>query len=336
MERIKLFEEFIFETSSKKLEDINKGIKDLIKGVSPLDLEFTMLYILYANEDADKISRISSKVDRMRKAILLSGEFKFDMGDAIKTYKEMLIHTRGKIKSMRWDHTEEYFEMSDIDKKSLEAVENIFDHYKKQKNNNKVDFSTFAKYIYKIIRVLGETDKDSEKSRENIIQTIVKNGINVPLMYKEMSKYTKDGGDLVVLPNIVVRPGDEFTGNDRHNVTNYPVMIMDLWHKDKKMIMINLSLYVDKKDYIITMGYTGQRYQRDIVAFGNGDAQIWESDKNHLNRLKKYLDEIENEFGKNEFKKIMKDIFKIYADCGAKVEFDYDDMREKINNEADK
>lgn len=339
MEKIKLFEDFILETSSRKLEDINQSLKKITKGLGQYShLEFALLYILYANASESTIDNLSRKSKQKRGTsyaqrddILTDKELlgKLDMDKAIETYKEMLKYNGNKVKKYGYDR-EVYEEESESEKKAITAIEEILDHYKKTKNKDKVDFASFAEYVLKVERVIRKTDKDSEKSRKNTIDAIIRSGVDMKSIYEKMDKYGKEEKNLVILTEFVLKVGDTFKGNDRFNDVSCPIMKSTFWNDEDNLYMLETNLHFENGNCVISLGYVGQRYQPTLL-FGDDDPQVIDSE--NIKKLRKNIEGFEKLFGKEKFEEILTKIFKIYEECGAKVQFDYKELKKLIDNE---
>lgn len=332
MKNIKLFEDFILEVSSKKLEEINSHIKKMIEGTSEYDITWMLHYILAANINSDdEIKRISKKYDGYIQGILNDNELTFDMDKAIDNYKKLKEYNKGQIKTGAKLY--KFIEETDFEKKTLEVIENILDYYKKNKKVESVDFHKFVNYIYKMLRVLKKTDKNSQASINNMLNVIVKNGIDILNIEKEIRKYEKEKEkdyNIKILTKKCLKAG-ELDGDERDNDSAFPVFCTSFWN-DVSHAQITLSLFVQKKEYILCMGYISHKIETDIIAFNNKGEQTAFGNNKELQSLGNIISAAKKEFGENNFKKILEDIFEIFAKNGADVKFNYDDLMKNIKN----
>lgn len=331
MKNIKLFEDFILEVSSKKLEEINSHIKKMIEDSSEYDISWMLYYILAANIDSDDIEQISKKYGGYIHGILNDNELTFDMDKAIDNYKELKEYNKGHIKT--GTKLYKFIEETDFEKKTLEVIENILDYYKKNKKVESVDFHKFVNYIYKMLRVLKKTDKNSQASINNMLNVIVKNGIDILNIEKEIRKYEKEKEkdyNIKILTKKCLKAG-ELDGDERDNDSAFPVFCTSFWN-DVSHAHIIVSLFVQKKEYILCMGYGSQNIETDIIAFNNKGEQTAFGDNKKLQSLGNIINAAKKEFGENNFKKILEDIFEIFAKNGADVKFNYDNLMKNIKN----
>ena len=334
MKHLKLFEEFIFETSSKRLEDINSAIKKMMGGTdNSYNIEFILYYILCSVVPMEKIEEVSKKKSNFREGILRHEEFDFDMDKAIEYYKKTIEYNNGHIKT--GDKYKPFMKEFEYHKEALKSIENILDYYKKNKNVDSVDYHTFVEYIFKAERLMRKTDKNSELSINNIINTILKNGIDIISIQKEMRKFSESRAKdkLEIVDSIPLMAGDEFDGEDRQNNYNIPVFGTALWSNEDYRWQITTTLFVKKNEYFIGMCFSNGEKYNPIVIFRKSEKPTIVN-KNGLNGLKNVLGENEKNFGKDTFKEIMENVFKIYADSGAETNFDYDYLMEIINKEV--
>lgn len=329
MENIKLFEEFILETSSKKLNDVNNAIKNIIGKSNTLDIEIMLYYILCANENYDKLKDLSDKVHNFRESIIRDKDFTFDMDEAIENYKKLTKYNNGEIRQLYKDIK---VKEDEHHINTLESIENILKHYKKTKNVDSVNYHDFVEYMYKGLRVLNKTDKNSKASINNIIGVILKNGIDIAKISKGIEKYesNKKDDNLIILNHSTVKASEEMDDDERHNDKNYPVLSLTVWKEYKNNGMLDISLFVNKKDYFIGLGYVASRTESPIIAFREEDGPV-KIKEDSIKYLNKHFELLEEHFGKDTFKEIMENIFKIFADGGAVTNFDYDYLREKIS-----
>lgn len=325
MEKIKLFEEFILETSSRRLEDINSRLKKMIENTNDLEISFMLYYILIANVEFEKIEKLSKKYRGTRDCILRDDELTFDMDEAIHNYKKLVIKNDGKIQT-KYDKIEE----SDYEKETLKTIENILDYYKKNKNVKSVTFHNFAKYIFKILRVIKKTDKESEASINNIISVILKNGIDIQNIKEDLWRYGEKNKDVSIVTRKSLKAGD-LDGDERHNDEEYPVFSTTFWCDGKyKNNQIRLSLFVKKKEYFISLGYLGHQIIENVVTFNKNGEQTLDNNKTLLKNLGNVMKKSSEEFGDKRFKEVLNDIFEIFAKNGANVKFNFEDLKNNM------
>ena len=328
MEKIKLFEDFIFEVSSKKLEEINTHLEKMFEKTRPYSIIWMLHYIMAANANSDDaIKQISKKHNGFIDGILNDDELTFDMDKAIDNYKKLKDYNGGNIKT--GDIADSYTKETDFDKKTLKVVENILDYYKKNKNVESVTFHDFVKYVYKMFRVLHKTDKDSEASINNIIGVILKNGIDIINIQKEIKKY-RDKEDLSILATECIKAG-LMDGDERDNDSGQPVFFTTFW-KGASQFQLVISLFVQKKEYFLGMGCVGNPTNIDTIIFNKEGEQTSFYNENRLKRLGFVMKKASEEFGDDKFEKILNDIFEIFAKNGADVKFNYEDLKKNMKN----
>lgn len=320
MEKIKLFEEFILETSSRRLEDINTRLKKMFEKTNTIDVEWMLIYILVANIGFKKVQELSKK-----NLFFPEEEYTFDMDEAIKNYKELIIKNGGKIQT-KYDKTEE----TDYEKETLKTIENILDYYKKNKNVESVTFHNFAKYIFKMFRVIKKTNKDSTASINNVISVILKNGIDIQNIEEDLWGYDKKNEDVTIVTRKCLKVGD-FDGDERYNDEEYPVFSTTFWCEEKyKNNQIRLSLFVKKKEYFISLGYLGHQIIENVVTFNKNGEQTLDNNKTLLKNLGNVMKKSSEEFGDKRFKEVLNDIFEIFAKNGADVKFNFEDLKNNM------
>ena len=100
-QKIKLFEDFILEMKSKRLEDINDHLRKLTDNLSAWSITTMLYYILVANANSDESLERIGKKHTFIDSMLNDDELTFDMDKAIENYKKILEYTKGHIKSGR-------------------------------------------------------------------------------------------------------------------------------------------------------------------------------------------------------------------------------------------
>jgi hypothetical protein len=331
MQKIKLFEEFILETSSKKLEDINNHIKKMFNEVESYSITWMLYYILAANaNNENSMKQLSKKHDGYMPNIISDDELTFDMEKAIDNYKKLKDFNEGRIKTGSKYNFNSFIEETDYEKKTLNAIENILDYYKKNKDVKSVNFHEFVKYIHKMFRVLDKTDKNSKISIDNMLGVIIKNGIDVLNIEKELYKYEKEelwNKNISILYNISIKAGN-LDGDERDNDSTIPVFYIIFW-KSLSSPHIYISLFVKKKEYILGMGYTRGEA---IVEFNKKGEQMLIGNKDNLKHLGNNIKGAIQKFGEYEFKKTLDNIFEIFAKNGADVKFSYFELKKNMKD----
>ena len=247
------------------------------------------------------------------------------MDEAIHNYKKLVIKNDGKIQT-KYDKIEE----SNYEKETLKTIENILDYYKKNKNVKSVNFHNFAKYIFKIFRVIKKTDKESEASINNILSVILKNGIDVQNIREDIWEYSEKNKDVAIIGRKSLKAGD-FDGDERHNDEEYPVFSTTFWCEGKyKNNQIRLSLFVKKKEYFISLGYVGHQIIENVVTFNKNGEQTLDNNKTLLKNLGNVMKKSSEEFGDKRFKEVLNDIFEIFAKNGADVKFNFEDLKNNM------
>lgn len=332
MEKIKLFEDFIFEVSSKKLEEINTHLEKMFEKTNAYSIIWMLHFIMAANANSDdEIKRISNKHNGFIDGIVNDDELTFDMDKAIDNYKKLKDYNDGNIKT--GDRANSYIKETDFEKKTLEVIENILNYYKKNKNVESVTFHDFAKYVYKMLRILHKTDKDSEASINNIIGVILKNGIDILNIEKEINKYRdeyRDKENISILTTKCLKAG-QMDGDERDNDSGQPVFYTTFW-KGYSNFQLVISLFVQKKEYFLGMGCVGNPTHIDTVIFNKEGEQTSFHNENRLKRLGFVMKKASEEFGDDKFEKILNDIFEIFAKNGADVKFNYEDLKKNMKN----